>query len=303
MERKVYMEPTKLPKTLSVKNIYAIHSYWYSPTFHFEGESHEPVELVYVQTGSTIVSTNAYSAILQPGQMILHRPWDFHKIRANGVSCHVLIFTFGLSKNSPIREITDRVFVASDVDRYLISTIYHLGANLVGGKNACPPSTGVSESSDPQVVKDSLELLLLYLFRFKTEQKALEEKKNPLPTTSPRMAKIISYLEANVSRRITLQELATQSGYSVSRLCNLFRKETGDTVIHYLNNLRIQKACEYISKGDKSFKDISDLLSFDSVQYFSKEFKKIVGVTPSQFREQVKTDNAYLTTHYEKTHS
>lgn len=106
MERKVYLEPTKLPKMLTVKELYWVYAYWYPPTFNFIGESHEPMELVYVQTGSTLISTNSYSVILIQGELLIHKPWDFHKIQANNLLQGIYFFILALQKFS--REKPDR---------------------------------------------------------------------------------------------------------------------------------------------------------------------------------------------------
>lgn len=301
-ERKVYFEPTKLCKVLSVKELYCIYSYWYSPTFYFAGESHEPLELVYVQTGSTVVTTNSYSTILNQGELIIHKPWDFHKIRANNTSCRVFIFSFSLTKNSTVKDITDRVYTTTDIDKYFITNILHIGSNLVAGKNDKPESNTPLEYGDSQIVKNSLELLLIHVANTKPN-KDMTKPPELLTPTSPTVSKVITYLEENISSKITLDSLAKDMGYSVSRISDIFRREVGDSIIHYLNNMRIQKACEYISSGEKSIKTISELLAYDSVQYFSSQFKKAIGITPAQFRTQVKTDNTYLDIDFEKTGS
>lgn len=301
-ERKAYLEPTKLFKVLSVKELYCIYSYWYSPSFYFAGESHEPMELVYVQTGSTVVTTNRYSTILNTGELIIHRPWDFHQIKANNTSCRVFIFSFSLTKNSTLKDITDRVYSTTDIDKYFISDILHKGTNLVAGKNGKPESDIPQEYGDSQIVKNSLELLLIHIANTKPN-KDTTQRNDLLSPPSPTVTKVIAYLEENISSKITLDALARDMGYSVSRISDIFRWEMGDSIIHYLNNMRIQKACEYISSGEKSIKTISEMLSFDSVQYFSSQFNKAIGITPAQFRTQVKTDNAYLKIDFEKTGS
>lgn len=56
------------------------------------------------------------------------------------------------------------------------------------------------------------------------------------------------------------------------------------SIINYLINLRIQKAKEYIIEGKYTLKEISAILNFDSPQYFSLQFKKLTGLTPSQYK-------------------
>lgn len=91
-------------------------------------------------------------------------------------------------------------------------------------------------------------------------------------------------------------------GYSVSRTY-VFKKEMGGSIIHYLIKMKMKKACELLTSGEKSIKNISAMLSFDTVQYFSLQFKKIIGITPAQFRDEIKTDRSYLETDFAKVES
>lgn len=122
-----------------------------------------------------------------------------------------------------------------------------------------------------------------------------------IPSHSPVVSNVLEYIEEHIYEKITLEDIAKSVGYSISRISSIFKKEIGDSIIHYLINKRIQKACELITEGEKSIKTISEMLSFDSVQYFSYQFKKAIGITPTQFRNQVKTDNTYLKIDFEKT--
>lgn len=300
MERKVYLQPTKLSDVISVKELFCIHSYWYPPTFHFEGESHEAMELVYVQTGSTVVTTNSYSVILNQDDLIIHKPWDFHKIRANNTFCRMFIFSFSLTKSSAAKEITDRIYTANDIDKFLISNILHKGINLVAGKNGKPVTNTPPRFSDSQIVKNSLELLLINIANEKINETPSAPTERITPV-SPVVSDIIDYLEKHIYEKITLEDLAKNVGYSIPRISSVFKKEIGDSVIHYLINKRMQKACELITEGEKSIKDISEMLSFETVQYFSSQFKKIIGLTPAQFRDKIRTDFSYLEINFEKT--
>ena len=62
----------------------------------------------------------------------------------------------------------------------------------------------------------------------------------------------------------------------------------GMSIIQYFIALRINKAKELISEGKQSLREISEFLEFDTIQYFSSQFKKIVGVSPSQYAAMMK---------------
>lgn len=63
------------------------------------------------------------------------------------------------------------------------------------------------------------------------------------------------------------------------------------SLINYYIKLRIMRAHELIAEGKMSMKEISEYLDFDSVQYFSTQFKKITGITPTQYAAVIKMKN------------
>ena len=65
----------------------------------------------------------------------------------------------------------------------------------------------------------------------------------------------------------------------------LFKEETGENFIEYLTKLRIQKAKELLVDKEKSMKEICGQVGYSDPNYFSRIFKKSVGVTPTEYRE------------------
>ena len=299
MELTPQLEPTSLSRSLIVKEIFCIHSFWYSSTFRFLGEKHEPMELVYVQSGSVVVSTHSYSAILKPGELIIHKPWDFHQIRANDQQARVLIFSFSLSRRGNQDVLCDRVFTTTDLDKVYLNTIYHKGYPLVAGKNGQGKSATIPNSLDYQIVKNSFELLLLDLLGQK-DKKEVDTPNDEKMEKSPVVAKIVTFLEENVYKKLTLKAISMGVGYSVPHISSVFREEMGSSIIDYFINLKIQKAKELIAQNELPIKSISDMLSYETVQYFTTQFKKVTGLTPADFRSQINTDNAYLDIHFDK---
>ncbi len=94
----------------------------------------------------------------------------------------------------------------------------------------------------------------------------------------------IDYMQNRISDNITLEELSKQSNYSVSRFSNLFRQKTGYAPIDYFIQMKMQRASQELDFTDKSIKDIAYSLGFDDPYYFSRMFKKVVGMSPLNYR-------------------
>ncbi|MFI3200111.1 MAG: response regulator [Eubacteriales bacterium] len=97
--------------------------------------------------------------------------------------------------------------------------------------------------------------------------------------------KIVKYLNEHYSEDISLKNIAKLFYLNANYLSQLFKLETGITYSHYITELRIGKAKELIQKTDFTLSEISDQIGFNDYFYFSKKFKKVVGVTPSSYQE------------------
>ena len=97
------------------------------------------------------------------------------------------------------------------------------------------------------------------------------------------VAKTIAYIEKNYMYRLTLASISANVNLSSSYLCRVFKSEVGTSITSYLNNLRIRKAATLIKEQDLSLKEISAMVGIDDQLYFSRLFKKCMGISPSEY--------------------
>lgn len=96
---------------------------------------------------------------------------------------------------------------------------------------------------------------------------------------------IISYIHENFQKELTNRELAEIAGYHEFHLNKLFINHTGTTMHNYILNIRINEAKRLIMNSDLSFSQIALQVGFNNYTYFSSYFKKIVGMTPFQYKK------------------
>lgn len=102
------------------------------------------------------------------------------------------------------------------------------------------------------------------------------------------MAEIISYLEANYSSKIELSRLCEMAHMSTSVLLRRFRKSTGFSPVDYLLRVRISRAIELLQNENISIIDIALAVGFSDSNYFSRQFKRIMNMSPSKYRSLMK---------------
>lgn len=98
---------------------------------------------------------------------------------------------------------------------------------------------------------------------------------------------IIDYLNSNINRFVSIDELALYFGYEKSYIMKLFKRKLGLTIKEYQNNRRIYNSIKNIYYGD-SFLKAALNNGFNSLEYYSEMFTKVVGVSPSVYKKFLK---------------
>ncbi len=102
------------------------------------------------------------------------------------------------------------------------------------------------------------------------------------------LQKTIDYLEANFRKSdLSIEEVCNQLAVSHSYLCRVFKQLSGITISQYLTQLRMREARVLLEIGDMKIETIAHQLGYNEYAYFSKTFKEIFAITPSQYRKMM----------------
>lgn len=101
-----------------------------------------------------------------------------------------------------------------------------------------------------------------------------------------RLDKVRTYIICNAQRNITLDDVAHHVGTNRSAFCVFFRKATGKTFVNYLNEYRIELACQLLMQEKENVAEICYHVGFNNVPYFNRVFKKLKGVSPTAYSHQ-----------------
>ncbi len=93
------------------------------------------------------------------------------------------------------------------------------------------------------------------------------------------------YMKDNFKHPITLEEISKMVGFNPTYFSSLFKKETGMNFLEYLIDIRIEKAKELLKETDKSVSSIAFEVGYSDLKHFSKLFKKLTGLKPSEYRK------------------
>jgi|GEM_PF-593697 Response regulator containing CheY-like receiver domain and AraC-type DNA-binding domain len=106
----------------------------------------------------------------------------------------------------------------------------------------------------------------------------------------------IEFIASNFKSNIGLSEIAEALDLHKVYLCRLFKQETGDNLANYILKLRIEEAKRIISTSNEKLYKIAEQVGYTNIQQFSAAFKKIAGVTPSEYREFNNSSTRMVTT-------
>ena len=102
---------------------------------------------------------------------------------------------------------------------------------------------------------------------------------------NPIISRVLTYIEENIHRKITLEEVAQSVGRSHSGITHLFKKELGMSFKEALIEAKLTKAEDYLKNSpDMSIQEVASLVGFDDQFYFSRLFRKYRGSSPSKFK-------------------
>lgn len=96
----------------------------------------------------------------------------------------------------------------------------------------------------------------------------------------------IRYMENHYSESVSLDDISRYIGVSPQHFSKIFKDETGINYVDWLSNLRISMAKNLLNEGEKTIKEICFLVGYNDPNYFSRIFKKVVGVSPMKYAEE-----------------
>ena len=101
------------------------------------------------------------------------------------------------------------------------------------------------------------------------------------------ISEALQFIEMNYSGKVTVDMIANYVGLNRSYLNSIFKEDMGKTLQQYLMEFRILKACELLENEELSIGDVSRSVGYVDQLLFSKVFKRLQGITPSEYRRNI----------------
>ena len=282
---------TRLNDEIKISRLYTVHYFEYSKRFSFTGESHDFWELVYADKGDVTVFADDKSFVLEQGNVIFHKPNEWHNVRANGVdAANITIITFA-SPSKAMSFFENKILAVGQKQKELLSIIVSEYTNAVKTPLNDPYTTHLERRSDAAVASEQLiklflcEFLILFL---RNDPSGRQRTVRSIHSSDATLNLLINYMEQNITKTVTLKELMEYSGTNRTAIENIFRENLGRGAVEYFLILKIELAKKYLREDNYNITQISEILGYSSIHYFSRQFKKITGMTPTEYLLSIK---------------
>lgn len=249
-------------------------------------------QILYSDRGTCRMQVDGRQVSVKQGQFLLTAPGSRIKL-TEPVPASLRVIRLGFVCRMP-REfvIQGRVFAADDRQKDTLRELLHRGEAALeqGGdtKEGMQLRLGATPQ-DLQMLQNRLESFLIALWEKQNPRNACQE---PVVDDSPGSlaVRIEAFLRENLTGKLTLEQVGTHFGVSVSYVKQVFGAHYGHGIVAHWNRLRIEQAKQLIrSADDMNFSQISERLGFSSVHYFSRLFRAVAGMSPSEYARSLIT--------------
>ncbi|HIX29309.1 MAG TPA: AraC family ligand binding domain-containing protein, partial [Candidatus Blautia stercoravium] len=201
--------PTALKREIIIDSIITIHYFEYMRDFVFHGETHDFWEFLYVDKGTVLVTAGDSDFKLTTGNIIFHKPNEFHAIRSIGKNSPNLVVVSFLSSSPSMKLFESKIDTLSITEREIISHLVGMAKQTFATPLHLPSVEQILLKPDlpfgsEQMILSDLEMLLISLMR---KQSAPVIGKMPVSTSAlhehskeNRLGNILSFMEIHISR-------------------------------------------------------------------------------------------------------
>lgn len=290
---------TMLTPSVSVEQLISFHYFEYANGFVFEGEHHDFWELLYVDKGSVEVRADDRTHELTQGHIIFHKPDEFHtvQVKSHHKPPNLIVISFDCASPG-IAALADRVLMLRDLDRQWLTLVVQEGIRAFRPPFDDPSEHRLERNPDApfgseQLMRAYLEILLVSLIR---QCRDAEAERRPPKLTSVYKSnfeeelsdRIVAYLREHLAEPLSLELVCKQFHIGKSRLKQVFHDRFRCGVMEYCRTLKFEEAKTLIREQKYNLTEIAAKLGYASIHYFSREFKKNAGMSPSEYAKTVK---------------
>lgn len=287
-------------KDISIEKIFSVHYFEYTGNFTFDGESHDFWEFIYIDKGDLEITAGNERIRLHTNEIFFHEPNEFHTVHiVDKTAPNAVIVSFACH-DKIMQLFKHRKMTIGQQEQYLLGKIISEARQCFDCQLDDPylktiPLKENAIFGTRQLLFFYLEQFLILMVRKNNPSQMQTSNLNSYELKSAKQASdaklfsdIVKFMQKNIHTAIDIASVCKEFSISHSRLHKLFKRCCNLGIIEYASFLKIEKAKELIRSQNVNFTQVADELGYSSIHYFSRQFKKVSGMTPSEYASSVK---------------
>ena len=222
--------PLHPQKPLSVEALYTVHYFEYSGSYAFPGETHDFWEFLYVDKGEVLVTSQDQKLTLHQGQVIFHKPNEFHNVEANGIVAPNLIVISFSCKSPSMEFFHDRIASITQSQKRILANLLAEARNSFASPLDNPYQNQLLLKDEIlpgslQMIASYLEQFLILLMRSAENQTTSTREFEPLFDKSEALYEtILAYFHQNIASHLTTDQICKDNLISEAQLKKMFHQ-------------------------------------------------------------------------------
>lgn len=265
---------SNISSSLDISEIYTKFYQEKGTNYNFSGEKHSYWELTYVDKGELLTTIDGVSYHLKQGDLIFYAPMQFHtQSTFEKISSSYLTINFKMNFNHADL-LCNKIFSLKRDSYFIVTRL-------------------IEELSNDNLYSDDLSLcylkeLIIQMLRLNNSHFHSKPTTHMQQTYENELLNdILLYIDNNIYEKISVSTLCEHFCISTSMLHSLFRKNMNNTAKNYINELKLSKSKELIRNSTHTLSEISEMLGFSSIHYFSKKFKSYFNISPTEYSKSI----------------
>lgn len=223
-------------------------------------------ELIFVSEGSVHISNQDVDLILKPGDYAIFEPGKLQSgIAKSFCTMYWLHFEASHDETFPMHG------SLKSLDRLIVLMKQLQGAELHYGKT--------------EQLNDFVRVILGEICM----QEDLNERQGETQRNDLVIREVLEFVRLNISGDIKVRQIAHYFGYNEKYISEMIKIATGLSLKQYITTLRLELACSLLLETNLSVKDIAAKVGYNSDQNFMRQFKKVIDVSPTEYRSATQT--------------
>lgn len=264
-----------------------INVFWFSKETYVNDNlplhSHQYFHYIYILGGNGVICIDGKKYKAQRNELYLTNKGINHGLENDGnIALKVIEIKFDVINEKLFSEL----YKLSHQIRFSDARMSHYFENIV--------NEGLNKSEyQNDIINIRFLEILMYLLR--DEAASIKDDQEDIKDYGENRSfdAVIAYMENNLDSDITLDDLSLVAKMSKYHFCRTFKEKYGNTIKHFLSNMRISRAKELMLYSDYNVSQVAYKVGFNDVRYFSKIFKQKEGTTPHEYIKKRK-NNLYF---------